>query len=125
MLSTKQYKAVALWIDGKTKKQIAEELKVSERTVFYWFKNTEFLGKLKEENDKFLSALRVKLINHQFNLATKARSEMVQFSATKDLLDRADLINEMIIDVSDEDIEDDGLLEALNGKQEDLWNDED
>lgn len=124
MLSTKQTKAVALWINGKTKKQISEELKISERTVHYWFKNKEFLKLLQEENDKFLAALRTKLINHQFNLAVKARSEMVQFSATKDLLDRADVINNLAVEEEMEEIEDDGLISALNNTPEGLWDEE-
>lgn len=124
MISAKQIKAVALWIDGKTKKEISETLKVSERTVHYWFKNPEFLKFLREETDKFLTSLRTTLINHQTHLALKAKSQMVQFSATKDLLDRADILIYKSIENEEEIIEDDGLLEALNNTPEGLWEDD-
>lgn len=92
MLTTKQRKAVVMLFDGKKNREIAKELKVSEQSIYNWKHNSEFIAELKSLSDKYLGTEIPRILKHQIDLAFNARSEMVQFSATKDLLDRADFI---------------------------------
>lgn len=92
MLTAKQTKAVALLFDGKTKKEIAEELNVTEKTIYNWRQLDEFKNELQKVVNNYLIEIRANLIKNQENLALNAKSEMVKFSATKDLLDRTDVI---------------------------------
>lgn len=123
MLTAKQTKAVAMLFDGKTKKEISETLNISEKTVYNWRQQNEFKRALKELSDNYLVELRAMMLKNQEKLALNAKSEMVKFSATRDLLDRADLINEQAPENIVE-FEDDGLIAALSANQEDLWSDE-
>lgn len=95
MLTAKQTKAVAMLFDGKTKKEIAEELKVTEKTIYNWRQLEEFKIELQKIANDYLAEIRAKLIKNQEKLALGAKSEMVQFSATKDLLDRIDTIQSL------------------------------
>lgn len=95
MLTAKQTKAVALLFDGKTKKEIAEELKVTEKTIYNWRQLEEFKKELQKLSNDYLTEIRANLIKNQEKLALSAKSEMVKFSATKDLLDRIDAIQNL------------------------------
>lgn len=95
MLTAKQTKAVALLFDGKTKKEIAEELKVTEKTIYNWRQLEEFKKELQKLSNDYLTEIRANLIKNQERLALGAKSEMVKFSATKDLLDRIDAIQSL------------------------------
>lgn len=95
MLTAKQTKAVALLFDGKTKKEIAEELKVTEKTIYNWRQLEEFKKELQKLSNDYLTEIRANLIKNQEKLALSAKSEMVKFSATKDLLDRIDAIQSL------------------------------
>lgn len=92
MLTTNQEKAVVMLFDGKTVKTIAKKLKVTERTVYNWKKDKEVIAALRKLSDDFLGIEVSRLLKNQIKLATKAKSEMVRFYATKDLLDRADFM---------------------------------
>ena len=92
MLTTNQEKAVVMLFDGKTVKKIAKELKVTERTVYNWKKDPEVISALRKMSEDYLGSEIPKLIKNQMRLATKSKSEIVRFYATKDLLDRADFV---------------------------------
>ena len=95
MLTVKQTKAVALLFEGKTKREASKVLKVSETTFYKWIKIPEFQQELQKLNNDYLAEIRAKLIKNQEKLALTANSEMVKFSATKDLLDRIDTIQSL------------------------------
>lgn len=95
MLTAKQTKAVALLFEGKTKREASKELKVSETTFYKWLKIPEFQQELQKLSNDYLTEIRAKLIKNQEKLALSAKSEMVKFSATKDLLDRIDAIQNL------------------------------
>ena len=93
MLSAKQQKAAILLADGTmTQKQIAEELKVTEQTIVNWKKRKDFQEEQRKIAERFLANELGGLVKNQLDLALNAKSEMVRFSATKDLLDRADFV---------------------------------
>jgi transposase len=115
MLNTKQTKAVAMLFDGKNQKSIATILKVHENTVSNWKKDPEFQRALQKLSDKYLAEQRAIMLKNQSRLALRARSEMVRFSATKDLLDRADIVADKLVQTISEEygFADNGLKEAI------------
>ncbi|MEG1487447.1 phBC6A51 family helix-turn-helix protein [Lactococcus sp.] len=92
MLTTNQEKAVVMLFDGRTVKKIAKELKVTERTIYNWKKDPEVISALRKMSNDYLGVEIPKLLKNQMKLATKSKSEIVRFYATKDLLDRADFV---------------------------------
>lgn len=66
-LSIKQLKTIELLMDienPRTKKQVANEVGVSERTLYNWFKDPRFLEALNRYADEFIRRSKF-LINRQ------------------------------------------------------------
>ena len=93
MLSKKQLKAIELLLEGELQKQeIADLLKITPTTLSNWQRNNEFIAMQHDVAMKFIKTDMVnELIHNQYDLAIDARSELVRFQATKDLLDRANI----------------------------------
>ncbi|AXH04305.1 phBC6A51 family helix-turn-helix protein [Lactiplantibacillus plantarum] len=88
-LPKKQQKAVMLLFTGVYKQsEIAEQLQVAESTFYGWKTHEQFRVAQDEYNKFMLSDLTSEAIVTMRKLL-KARSEMVRFSAAKDILDRS------------------------------------
>ncbi|WGF86008.1 phBC6A51 family helix-turn-helix protein [Lactiplantibacillus plantarum] len=88
-LPKKQQKAVMLLFTGVYKQsEIAEQLQVAEPTFYGWKTHEQFRVAQDEYNKFMLSDLTSEAIVTMRKLL-KARSEMVRFSAAKDILDRS------------------------------------
>lgn len=70
-----------------TKCKIAEELKITEQTLYNWQKDTDFIKAQKEYSDRQLNKYAPKAIRTLHRLLD-AESENVQLGAAKDILDR-------------------------------------
>lgn len=117
-LSKREYDAIEMIFEGKTKIEIAEAMGVSRQAVHKWFNKQEFQDELRKMSlDAFKYAVPV-LVNHMVDLATKAKSESVQFQATQDILDRIGLNSE---NAGEEEIVDvqSVLINALKEDDED------
>ncbi len=69
--------------------ELAEELKVSERTLYNWRKDPEF-QKMKEKMVReTFSDIAAKALKSVVDLSQSANSELVRYQASADLLDRA------------------------------------
>lgn len=69
--------------------QLAKELKVTERTLYNWRKDKEF-QKLKESMVReAFSDIASKAFKSVVDLSQNAKSELVRYQASADLLDRA------------------------------------
>jgi len=55
-LTSKQERALLLTLEGKTTRDIAQSLGMSERTVYQWTLNPEFQKQLREEKNKIREA---------------------------------------------------------------------
>lgn len=87
-LNNKHQKAIALLFEGNlTKKQIAEELKITERTLYNWTNDLDFVRGQKEYSERQLNKYAPKAIRTLHRLLD-AESENVQLGAAKDILDR-------------------------------------
>lgn len=71
-----------------TQKQIAEKLNVSENTISNWKKNDEFMSEYNTTLKSSINAVAAKAFSTQTKLLN-ARSEMVRYMVSKDILDRA------------------------------------
>ncbi|KYK51275.1 phBC6A51 family helix-turn-helix protein [Lactiplantibacillus plantarum] len=88
-LPKKQQKAVMLLFTGVYKQsEIAEQLQVAESTFYGWKTHEQFRVAQDEYNKFMLSDLTSEAIVTMRKLL-RARSEMVRFSAAKDILDRS------------------------------------
>ncbi|MEB9610565.1 phBC6A51 family helix-turn-helix protein [Bacillus cereus] len=119
MLNKKQMKAIELLYQGElTRAEIAEILKVSDRTIYNWIKDPDFI----EEYNKRIKieySLMVGRASRKMSKLLNAKSEHVQFLSAKNILDRSQLIEQE----SEIEYEEDGLFEALNNNHEGLWDD--
>ena len=89
MLTAKQKKCIELLVSGViTQKEIAQQIKVSEQTICNWKKNEEFNAEYDKLMRVCIQSFAAKAFKTQTDLL-KARSEMVRFMASKDILDRA------------------------------------
>lgn len=89
MSNPKQKKCIELMVEGAyTQKQIAEKLNVSENTISNWKKNQEFMSEYNEALKSSINEVAAKAFKTQIALLN-ARSEMVRYSVSKDILDRA------------------------------------
>ena len=89
MLNPKQKKCIELMVEGvSTQKQIAEKLNVSENTISNWKKNDEFMSEYNTTLKSSINAVAAKAFSTQTKLLN-ARSEMVRYMVSKDILDRA------------------------------------
>lgn len=69
------------------RKEIAEELKISEQTLYNWLKDKSFTEAYDEYVQQIMGKSSGKALNTMLSLMN-ARSEMVRFNAAKDILDR-------------------------------------
>ena len=100
VLNPKQRKCIELMIDGSyTQKQIAEQLNVSENTISNWKKNNEFMGEYNTTLKTNINSVAAKAFATQMKLLN-ARSEMVKYMVSKDILDRAGFKASEKIDLS-------------------------
>lgn len=97
-LSKKQLKAAKLIAEGNmTIDEIAKECDVSDRTIYRWKKQEEFLQAIHDFEEEIKEDIKHKLIGmspkalKEFEKLLSARSEMVRLHAIKDLLDRIGL----------------------------------
>ena len=104
MLNPKQQKCIELMVEGSmTQKQIAEQLKVSENTVSNWKKNDEFMGEYNTALKSSINLVAAKAFSTQMKLLN-AKSEMVRYMVSKDILDRAGFKASEKIDLSVEPV---------------------
>ena len=88
-LTNRHNKAIELLFEGSLKRiEIAEELKISEQTLYNWLKDEDFTHAYDEYVKTIMGKSSGKALNTMLKLLA-ARSEMVRFNAAKDLLDRA------------------------------------
>ena len=89
MLNVKQKKCIEYMVDGSyTQKEIAGKLNVTENTISNWKKNKEFMAEYNDTLKSSISEVAAKAFKTQIALL-KARSEIVRYSVSKDILDRA------------------------------------
>ena len=89
MLSAKQRKCLELLVQGElSQKEIAEEIKVSEQTICNWKKNDEFRSEYDNLMRVCIQSFAAKAFQTQKRLLN-AKSEMVRYMVSKDILDRA------------------------------------
>lgn len=80
--------AIELLFEGSLKRhEIAEELKISEQTLYNWLKDEDFTRAYDNYVKLIMGKSSGKALNTMLNLL-RARSEMVRFNAAKDILDR-------------------------------------
>ncbi len=89
MLTAKQKKCVELLVSGEmTQKEIAKQIKVSEQTICNWKKDEEFIGEYDSLMRVCIQSFAAKAFQTQKKLL-EAKSEMVRYMVSKDILDRA------------------------------------
>lgn len=90
MLKPKQEKAIAMLVDGGLSYgEIADTLKISEKTLYNWRKDEEFAEALREKLRLRISGIAPKALRRMEKLMDGAKNEMVSHLSAKDLLDRA------------------------------------
>ena len=104
MLNPKQRKCIEFMIEGNmTQKQMAEQLNVTENTISNWKKNEEFMSEYNTTLKSNINAVAAKAFSTQMKLLS-ARSEMVKYMVSKDILDRAGFKPSDKIDLSVEPV---------------------
>lgn len=89
MLTPKQKKCIELLITGTmTQKEIAEVIHVSEQAICNWKKKEEFNAEYDAMMRSCIQSFAAKAFKTQTDLL-KAKSEMVRYMVSKDILDRA------------------------------------
>ena len=89
MANQKMERCIMLMLTtDKTQKEIAEEINITEKTISTWKKTAEFVELRTEMNRLIFGELAVEATRKMRKLLN-AKSELVQFNAAKDLLDRA------------------------------------
>lgn len=82
------FEAIQQLFEGnKTRAKIAEELKVTDRTLYNWLNDIDFAKAQKDYADVQLKTYAPKAIEKVYKLLD-AESESVQLNAAKDILDR-------------------------------------
>ncbi|HFH9445142.1 TPA: phBC6A51 family helix-turn-helix protein [Enterococcus faecium] len=90
-LTNRHNKAIELLFEGSLKRiEIAEELKISEQTLYNWLKDEDFTHAYDEYVKTIMSKSSGKALNTMLSLLS-AKSEMVRFNAAKDIMDRGGL----------------------------------
>lgn len=88
-LSRNQIKAIEiLAFEGATQREVATRLELHENTITNWKKDNQFIRELDKANRQSINAASSKALGVMLSLL-KADSEMVQYNAAKDILDRA------------------------------------
>ena len=87
----KREKAVLMLVSGDfSLKEIADKLKISERTLYNWRNEDEFAAEVEKRTRLKISALANRALKKQEELLD-SRSAMVSHLAAKDIMDRAGL----------------------------------
>lgn len=103
MLSSKQKKCVKMLVEGTyTQKEIAEAVKITEQTLCNWKKDTEFTEFYNEQVRQGIISLTGAAVQTQKKLLN-AKSEMVRFQVSKDILDRAGFAADDNINITSDD----------------------
>lgn len=90
-LNSNHKKAIELLFEGSMKRrEIAEELKITEQTLYNWLKDDDFTEAYDEYVKTIMSKSSGKALNTMLSLLS-AKSEMVRFNAAKDIMDRGGL----------------------------------
>lgn len=90
-LNSNHQKAIELLFEGSMKRrEIAEELKITEQTLYNWLKDDDFSKAYDEHVKTIMSKSSGKALNTMLSLLS-AKSEMVRFNAAKDIMDRGGL----------------------------------
>lgn len=99
---------------NKTQKEIAKEINVAQKTISEWKKTDEFKESRARLNKELFGELAVAATKTMRDLL-KAKSEMVRFTAAKDLLDRAGFqpVDKQEINANVHTDKLDGILEQL------------
>ena len=85
----KKEKTLAMLVSGSYRLgEIAQELKISEKTLYNWRQDEEFESELRRRLNIKMGTLAAKALQTQSELLN-SRSDMVKHLAAKDLLDRA------------------------------------
>ena len=88
-MNVKQVKCLELMALGEiNQKEIAKLINISEKTICEWKKDPVFLNTLEEITRSNVRTLAPKALKTHDKLLT-AKSEMIQYLAAKDVLDRA------------------------------------
>lgn len=117
MLKPKQRKCLELMVRGDlTQTQIAGQIKVSVQTITNWKKEEEFIKAYETMMKQGISSLAAKAFRTLSELLN-ANSEMVRFTAAKDILDRAGFKGEEKVNVSIDKAEKlDDIINQLGGE---------
>lgn len=100
MLSAKQKKCVELMALGNlSQREISKEIKVTEQTICSWKKDEEFMSELDSRVRTSIQSLAAKALGTQIKLLD-AKSEMVRYMVSKDILDRAGYAPDKNVNVS-------------------------
>ena len=92
MLTKKQYNVIALLLEGKTQKKIADILNISDRTIRRWSKTPEFKEAIRTAGLEYISNQIPELVRNMTKLAYKSKSDFVRLQATQDMLNRISLV---------------------------------
>ncbi len=100
MLSAKQKKCIELMALGTlSQKEVARDIKITEQTLCNWKKNEEFISELETRIRTSIRSLAAKALRTQISLLS-AKSEMVRYMVSKDILDRAGYEHDKNINIS-------------------------
>lgn len=89
MLNEKQKKCIMLMItSGKTQKQIAKEIQISENTISEWKKDKDFKNEMQVQMKENFGSLAVEA-QKKLKKLLNSKNENIQIQAVKDVLDRA------------------------------------
>ena len=87
-MSGKRAKALAMLVSGDySLKQIADKLKISEKTLYNWRQEEEFDSELKRRLNIKIGTVTAKALKVQEDML-ESHSDMIKHLAAKDLLDR-------------------------------------
>lgn len=89
MITKKQKRAIELMFEGNLSQlAISEQLKIHPTTLSRWKRDQDFIEAMRVFTDSVISRSTPKAMATMLKLLD-ARSELVRFNASKDLLDRA------------------------------------
>jgi len=89
MLNEKQQKCIILMVtSGKTQKQIAKEIQISENTISEWKRNKEFKEEIQKQMRENFGSLAIEA-QQKLRKLLNSQNENIQIQAVKDILDRA------------------------------------
>ncbi len=98
----KKEQALIMLVSGDLNlSEIAERLKISEKTLYNWRKDDEFDSELRRRLNIKMGTIAAAALRTQSNLLN-AKSDMVKHLAAKDLLDRAGYVPDKNVNVNAE-----------------------